>query len=244
MTLLYVSEPLLALLAFVIYALIALKLFVSWLFLRKVKKNKDLSEDSQMKSFMSHMRLIASVILVSSFLIYLLQMLDFYLGPKYFIYILYVVIVCGILAYITIFILTRKGKVKIDGIKYWLDKRNGTARVLSNKYSGDIFIPSSFMNPKDGTSYRVTDLDDKAFAKCSKLTSVTIPEGVTSIYYGAFWQCKQLKHVYCYATTPPKIGLGGAFYSFDNTTLHVPNASIDAYKTTAPWSQFKNIVAM
>lgn len=27
-------------------------------------------------------------------------------------------------------------------------------------------------------------------------------------------------------------------------TLHVPAASVEAYKTTAPWNQFKNIVAI
>lgn len=30
----------------------------------------------------------------------------------------------------------------------------------------------------------------------------------------------------------------------EHTTLHVPEGSIEAYKTTSPWSKFRNIVAL
>ena len=38
----------------------------------------------------------------------------------------------------------------------------------------------------------------------------------------------------------------GVFTSspINDATLHVPAASIDAYKTTAPWDEFKEIVAL
>ena len=44
-------------------------------------------------------------------------------------------------------------------------------------------------------------------------------------------------------------GLFTDIYTFDNsviknTTLHVPASSIDAYKNTAPWCDFGNIVAL
>ena len=32
--------------------------------------------------------------------------------------------------------------------------------------------------------------------------------------------------------------------NIDNATLHVPSSSIDAYKYTAPWCEFGNIVAL
>ena len=275
-------------------------------------------------------------------------------------------LVCFFMAIIAIFVLIHRGKVKIDGIRYKLDKRNRTAMVLPKNYSGNLVIPSSISIPKDGATYLVTGIDDCAFHQCSKLTSVTIPDCVTSInmnfneceklttliigkgvvdihccrftppkalvyikvvdgntkydsrnncnaiietatntlVFGcknttipesvtsigeaafemckgltsitipegvtsigesafdycfdltsitipssiivigksAFMVCRSLKDVYCYATTPPTAA--DKKYGRNSTTLHVPAASIEAYKMTAPWNQFKNIVAI
>ena len=117
-----------------------------------------------------------------------------------------------------------KGKVKIDGIRYKLDKRNGTARVLPNKYSGDLVIPYSFINPKDGATYLVTGLDDKAFTDCGKLTSVTIPEGVASICNSAFLDCKALKSV-TISKSVTDIGYDPFLNCINLTTIKVANGN-------------------
>jgi hypothetical protein len=51
--------------------------------------------------------------------------------------------------------------------------------------------------------------------------------------------------MYCYASNLPQTN-DEIFMDVDfaNATLHVPAASIDAYQTTAPWSEFGNIVAL
>jgi hypothetical protein len=51
--------------------------------------------------------------------------------------------------------------------------------------------------------------------------------------------------VYCYAKSVPSTE-SDAFANSDieNATLHVPTASIDAYKAAAPWSGFKTIVGL
>ncbi len=74
------------------------------------------------------------------------------------------------------------------------------------------------------------------------MTSVTIPNSVTSIGNGAFYHCTGLTSVTCYAENVPSTG-SNAFDSsnMENATLYVPTASIDAYKTTEPWSGFKVI---
>ena len=91
----------------------------------------------------------------------------------------------------------------------------------------------------------VTGIDQFAFFDCPNLTTIIIDNGVTDIGFDAFFSCNQVKHVYCYATTPPNIANGGAFNSFVyTTTLHVPTASIEAYKAQEPWSKFKDIVEM
>jgi hypothetical protein len=75
------------------------------------------------------------------------------------------------------------------------------------------------------------------------LTSVTIPGSVTGIEGYAFFCCNDLKDVYCYAENVPTTD----YSTFENTnigsaTLHVPASSLEAYKTTAPWSGFGSIV--
>ena len=34
------------------------------------------------------------------------------------------------------------------------------------------------------------------------------------------------------------------FITLENVTLHVPASALEAYKSTDPWSEFKNIVAL
>ena len=91
----------------------------------------------------------------------------------------------------------------------------------------------------------VTSIGGAAFSGCSGLTSFTIPNSVTNIGSGAFQGCRGLTDVYCYAENVPTT----SSYAFNNSpissaTLHVPAGSVEAYKTTAPWSGFGTIVAI
>ena len=91
----------------------------------------------------------------------------------------------------------------------------------------------------------VTSIGDSAFEGCDALTSVTIGKGVTNIGYGAFGYCSNLHGIYCYAEDVPATKSNAFSESpIVSATLHVPNASIDSYKATKPWSGFGNIVAL
>lgn len=75
------------------------------------------------------------------------------------------------------------------------------------------------------------------------MTTATIGRSVTSIGNCAFAKCSNLTDVYCYAKTVPAIVFDPFLDSYiEFTTLHVPAACLDEYKTTEPWSEFKEIV--
>ena len=91
----------------------------------------------------------------------------------------------------------------------------------------------------------VEEIGSRAFQGCSAMTSVVIPNSVTGIFYNVFQNCSSLADFYCYAEKVPETKGG----TFDDTpigsaTLHVPTASMTAYRTTAPWSGFGSIVAI
>ena len=96
----------------------------------------------------------------------------------------------------------------------------------------------------------VTSIGAGAFLFCSGLSSVTIPNSVTSIGNWAFSYCISLTTLVCKATEIPNTAVN----AFDDSnivtedgltlyaTLYVPKASLDKYKSTAPWSYFKKIL--
>ena len=88
----------------------------------------------------------------------------------------------------------------------------------------------------------VTSIGNGAFYNCSNLISVTIGNGIKNIGSKAFAYCTKLTDVYCYAKSVPSTP-SNAFTdsAIEYATLHVPTASIDAYKSAAPWSGFNTM---
>ena len=84
-----------------------------------------------------------------------------------------------------------------------------------------------------------------AFEGCSGLQTLTIPSTVKTISVNAFRNCKGITDVYCYAENVPETDSD----VFDATptesaTLHVPANAVEAYRSSWPWSDFKEIVAI
>ena len=91
----------------------------------------------------------------------------------------------------------------------------------------------------------VTSIGNAAFLNCDGLPSVTIGNSVKSIGNSAFEYCSELLDVYCYAENVPSTGSNAFYGSYpEYATLHVPAASIDSYKASAPWRWFGKIVAL
>ena len=151
-------------------------------------------------------------------------------------------------------------EVEVDGIYYNLDKKNKTASVTSGeaKYKGTVVIPESI--GVNGTTYSVTSLGNYCFCAsgltsitipnsvtslgkscidgCSGLTSVTIPNSVTSLGNYCFSDCSGLTEVHVNRETPPATG-GKIFEACESLqTIYVPTGASANYEFD-PWNAYK-----
>lgn len=138
----------------------------------------------------------------------------------------------------------------LDDFSGWCIFRN--CRNLKN-----IAIPENVTEIPNGTFINCTNLESvkipntvtsirhSAFIVCCNLESIIIPSSVNSIGISAFSECKALKDVYCQAVNVPETH-SSAFNNspIENMTLYVPGESMNAYKTTAPWSGFGKFQAL
>jgi uncharacterized repeat protein (TIGR02543 family) len=108
-----------------------------------------------------------------------------------------------------------------DGYKVW----PGSA-------TGAVTIPA-WWNGKP-----VTTIGDWAFSGAAGLTSVIIPDSVTSIGSGAFYPCAALQNIEVKAATPPE-GYDNMFQGCGNlSAISVPAASVAAYKAADGWDTY------
>ena len=86
-------------------------------------------------------------------------------------------------------------------------------------------------------------IGNSAFADCTTLTQIVIPDGVSTIEYGAFNGCGAVKTIRSFATTPPTLE-GNVFGSLPSTTpVYVPCSSLELYRAVEHWgSIFSNII--
>lgn len=109
-------------------------------------------------------------------------------------------------------------------------------------------------------------LGSGAFEGCSNVDSLIVGSGITAIYdqfrgcsglqylqlsqnmsyidYGAFYDCRWLEKIVCYAINPPMAypdepGMERSFYN-ENAYLLVPCENLAKYQVSAAWGSFKN----
>ena len=84
---------------------------------------------------------------------------------------------------------------------------------------------------------KVTTIGGDAFAYCENLKTVIIGKGVKTISQGAFYESK-VKDVYVKATTPPSIS---GYLLSNKPTIHVYASSLQKYQNSS-WAEFGTIV--
>ena len=111
--------------------------------------------------------------------------------------------------------------VRINGIYYKLTSEEGVAEVSRGefKYMDRCIIPSTVNN--DGINYIVTTIGKEAFSNCGDLTSVIIPNSVTSIGDAAFYNTGLT-----FITIPKSVkSIGKQAFSRSNlTSITIPNS--------------------
>ena len=91
----------------------------------------------------------------------------------------------------------------------------------------------------------VTTIGNSAFKNCSNLTTVSIGSNMSNIRNNAFSGCKELSDVICYAENVPEAAYDAFQGSYiEYATLHVPQTSVDLYKSETPWNDFGKIKAI
>ena len=137
-------------------------------------------------------------------------------------------------------------RVQIGDLYYNLDGTNHTAEVTYKSLTGDYNvgwgiktanIPSSVTY--NSKTYSVTSIGDCAFCRCSRLTSVTIPNSVTSIGEWAFESSTGLTSV-TIPNSVTSIGVG-AFESCSSLTSVTIGNSVTSIDNAA-FSRCSNII--
>lgn len=139
----------------------------------------------------------------------------------------------------------------IDDIRYadtYLTEVVNKSITSANIKEGTRFIgDSAFQGCSNLTSINIPNsvmsIGAWSFSGCSNLISISIPNSVTSIDGHAFNSCSAIKDLFCFAETLPTTGLNTFTISdIKSATLHVPAVSLEAYKSTVPWSEFGTIL--
>ena len=134
--------------------------------------------------------------------------------------------------------------VKAICVAHW--DNNGDGELSTDEAADVTTISDYFKNNASITSFDefayftgVTSIGNYAFTS-SSLTSVTIPNNVTSIGFQAFYNCSALTSVTVDINTPLTI-TNNTFSNRANATLYVPKGYKSAYKAANYWKEFKEI---
>ncbi len=127
----------------------------------------------------------------------------------------------SLLIFLALACITVKGQeiATIDKIKYYLENGEATIMAQDKSLSGDIIIPENLSY--NNAEYKVTSVDASAFTS-TKITSITLPNSITSLGEKCFEGCRNLTSI----TLPNSItSLGDGCFSYCGlTSITLPNS--------------------
>lgn len=112
---------------------------------------------------------------------------------------------------------------------------NGTTKLRTGIFSG--FYLTSIEIPNS-----VTTIDSSVFYSCPNLESITIPSSVVSIGRQAFLTGSTTKTAFIFeGTTPPTI-YGNTFSADYLESIKVPMSAVNTYKNATNWANFADYI--
>ena len=84
-------------------------------------------------------------------------------------------------------------EIILNNIKYQINDNGFETYVVANNYKGDVIIPPYIQHERKRIA--VKGIAFGAFKECRELTSVLLPEGLSTIESRAFQECTQLKEI-------------------------------------------------
>ena len=114
----------------------------------------------------------------------------------------------------------------VEGYLVYGSSAKKTIEACSAAVSGRVTIPQG-----------VTHIYEKAFYRCSHMTSITLPSTVRVMGNSVFQGCTHLERIYAYPTTPPSRDDGTSGYAFpEGITVYVPVGSANTYQNAQYWT--------
>ena len=86
-----------------------------------------------------------------------------------------------------------------EGFSYYEETIDGVKNAVLVKAPKELKEFAGQVTAEDGMAVTITDIADSAFAECTDLTWVELPESVTTIGYGAFCGCNSLQGILIHA---------------------------------------------
>lgn len=112
------------------------------------------------------------------------------------------------------------------GINYNVTGENTVEVGRNENLTGSVVIPATVTNPDGGKIYNVTGIRENAFSNNFDITSVTIPEGITSIGQSAFYWCENLEGDLVIPSTVKSIGEAAFKRCYDLTSVTIKGGNI------------------
>lgn len=130
--------------------------------------------------------------------------------------------------------------VDIDGMLYNIKMDSKVAELVKGKDVKHIVIPSTITH--EGKEYPVTTVCGGAIVGFDEVEVMTIGSNVETLMSGSIY-CDNLRHVYCYATTPPDANDAFPMFYTGEMTLYIPEGTRSAYLANyyLDWGEFGHI---
>lgn len=90
----------------------------------------------------------------------------------------------------------------------------------------------------------ITKIDNNAFSNCNNLLNADFGVKIDTFGENIFEECKNLSSLTIKSLNPPSCNNSFTNFTYVNTTLSVPELSVEEYKSESPWSNFFDITSI